>query len=194
MILAGGQGKRIGNKEKALLKIKGKTTLEHLLGSLENVADEIVVSVRDDDQKKSLRPVFPDLRMVSDILKDVGPLAGILEGFKAARGEYTFVIGCDMPFPNPEVIVHLLGCAMGHDAALPVHEDGSMEPLFAVYHTDKLEPLILESLEEGKRFILAPAFKLDDVVKVSISDIKKIDPFLRSFVNINTLEDLRAVD
>ncbi len=194
MILAGGRGTRIDNREKALLGVQGKPILEHLLLTLDNVADEIVISVRDQKQQELLMSLFPDVRMVPDILKDVGPLAGILEGVKAVNGDYVFVIGCDMPFPDPEVILYLFGCAVGHDASIPVHEDGSMEPLFAVYRTDVLAPLILESLEEGKRFILAPAFKLGDVVKVSVSQIKKIDPFLRSFVNINTPDDLRYAE
>ena len=54
IILAGGLGKRLGYKEKALIPINGKPIIEHTIEVLEEVVDEIIVSVRDDRQKQLL--------------------------------------------------------------------------------------------------------------------------------------------
>lgn len=194
LILAGGRGKRLGNREKALIPFKGRPIIEHTIEVLEDIVDEIVISVRDTEQKEALTEHVDKRPMVVDRYEDAGPLAGILEGFKAAKGEYVFVTACDMPFLNTDVVKMLFEFAQGHDAALPIWENGRYEPLHAVY---RREPMVLQTekaIERGDRFVLAPVFKLDDVVSVEMDEIKKIDPRLRTFLNINTPEDMKMLD
>jgi len=118
----------------------------------------------------------------------------MLEGFKKAKGEYIFVTACDMPFIDKEVVKFMFKCAEGHDAAVPVHNDGSMEPLCSVYRVEPMLPLIESSIQANRKFILSPVFELDDVVKVNIELLKEFDPQLKSLININTLEDLGRFD
>lgn len=132
--------------------------------------------------------------MVFDTYQDVGPLAGMLEGFKRAKGEYIFVTACDMPFIDKEVVKFMFRSAGGHDAAVPIHNDGSMESLCSVYRVEPMLPLIESSIRSNKKFILAPVFELDDVLQVDIELLKVFDPQLKSLININTLEDLNRFD
>ena len=190
VILAGGRGKRMGNVEKALIPIKDMTLIEHIIEVLDPLVDEIVVSARDEEQARVLEPLVGGRDVVVDGRQGVGPLAGILAGLEAAAGEYTFVTACDMPYLNAQVVEYLFGRALGHDAAVPVGDEGVYEPLHAVYRT---APMLLETglaLEDGERFILAPVFKLGKVEDVGMDEIREFDSDLQSFVNINTPEDV----
>ncbi|TFH46165.1 MAG: molybdenum cofactor guanylyltransferase, partial [ANME-2 cluster archaeon] len=128
LILAGGSGRRLGCKEKALIPIKGRTILEYNLDLLERLVDEVIISVRDDEQKGILEEYTGERTIIADHYTDIGPLAGILEGLKEAEGEYVFITACDMPFLDPEVVEMLFQRANGHDAAIPAWENEMLEP------------------------------------------------------------------
>jgi molybdopterin-guanine dinucleotide biosynthesis protein A len=197
VILAGGKGRRIRFVEKALLEFEGKTILERLLENLFHVVDEVMLSVRDAAQKEKFSQVvekFSDreIRFCFDTVEDAGPLEGIRTGLIESRSDYSFVCAGDMPFVNFRVVNLLFEKAAGHDAALPKWEDGKFEPLHAVY-SKKLIPEIEKVFERERHSVLTPVFELKDVVFVKISEIKELDPELKTFVNINTIEDLESM-
>ena len=176
------------------MPINGKPIIEHTIEVLEGVVDEIIVSVRDDRQKQLLKEYTTGRIVVVDKYVDAGPLAGILEGLGAADGEYVFVVACDMPFLNAKVVEFLLKCAKGHDGALPVGDNGIYEPLHAVYRTGPMLARTKKAIEHGERFILAPIFDLEDMVFIEMDKIRELDmdpdPELKTFLNVNTLEDI----
>ncbi|HNW37608.1 MAG TPA: molybdenum cofactor guanylyltransferase [Methanosarcina vacuolata] len=197
IVLAGGRGRRMGTVEKALLEFEGKTIIERLLENLFRVVDEVVISFRDKNQEEKFRPVlekFParEIRFCFDTLEDAGPLEGIRAGLLESRAEYSFVCAGDMPFVNFRVVDLLFEKASGHDAALPKRKDGKFEPLHAVY-SKKLIPEIEKAFENGRCSVLTPVFEMKDVVFVEFSEIRELDPELRTFVNINTVEDLKRM-
>lgn len=193
LILAGGSGRRLGCKEKALIPIKGRTILEYNLDLLERLVDEVIISVRDDEQKGILKEYTGERTIIADHYTDVGPLAGILEGLKEAEGEYVFITACDMPFLDPEVVEMLFQRANGHDAAIPAWENEMLEPLHAVYRTRPMAIETEKAIQNDDKIILAPVFKLKDVVLVDMEDVRALDPGLRTFININTLEDMELI-
>lgn len=190
MILAGGRGRRMGFKEKALLPVGNRTILEKTIEVLETVVDEVIVSVRDETQQEMLRGYTHELDVVLDHHHDVGPLAGILEGLKSAGGEYVFISACDMPYLNAHVVQLLFDRAQGHDAAIPVWRDDIMEPLHAVYRTGPMTVETEKSIFRNDKIAKSLVFKLKDVVFVDMEEIKAIDPELKTFININTMEDI----
>ncbi len=175
----------MGMVEKALLEFEGKTILERLIENLFRVVDEVILSVRDNSQKEKLVPVrekFPDreIRFCFDTLEDAGPLEGIRAGLLESRSECSFVCAGDMPFVNSEVVDLLFVKASGHDAAIPRWNDKMFEPLHAVYSI-KMLPEIEKAFEKGKHSVLAPVFQMKDVVFVEVSEIRELDPELRTF-------------
>jgi len=192
IILAGGKGKRMGYREKSLMDINGEPLITYVTRSLENIIDEIIISVRDEEQGKLLGLVLPGYTYAFDSYENTGPLAGILSGLLLCRNEFCFIVACDMPFINENVVKMLFRRSEDHDAAIPRWEDGFLEPLHAVY---RCKPMIFETkkaLEAGETIILAPIFKLK-VDFVEIDEIRKIDPDLRTFININTPEDMDRI-
>lgn len=197
VILAGGRGRRMGMAEKTFLEFEGKTILERLLESLFRSVDEVILSVRDKTQEKKFRSVlekFParEIRFCFDTLEDAGPLEGIRAGLLESRSEYSFVCAGDMPFVDSRVIDLLFEKAIGHDAALPRREDRKYEPLHAVY-SKKMIPEIEKAFEKGRCSVLTPVFEMKDIVFVKVSEIRKIDPELRTFVNINTVDEMQRI-
>ena len=197
VVLAGGRGRRMGMAEKTLLEFDGKTILEFLISSLSQAVDEIVVSVRDYSQETRLMHViekFPacEIRFSYDSTEGTGPLEGIRAGLLEISSEYAFVCAGDMPFINSSVVDLLFENAEGHDAVVPKHKNGKFEPLHAVY-SKRLIPKIEKALEKGKYSVLTPVFELQDVVFVEVFEILKLDPELRTFMNINTVEDLKQI-
>jgi len=194
LILAGGRGRRMGFREKALLPVGNRTILEKTIEVLETVVDEVIVSVRDQIQQETLRGYTQDLDVVLDNYHDVGPLAGILEGMKAAGGEYVFISACDMPYLDTRVVQLLFDRAQGHDAAIPVWENEVLEPLHAVYRASPMAVETEKAILRNDKIALAPIFKLKDVVFVAMEEIQDIDPDLRTFMNINTMEDIGKIE
>ncbi|MFP4654846.1 MAG: molybdenum cofactor guanylyltransferase [Methanohalobium sp.] len=193
LILSGGQGRRLGYMEKALIPFGNNTLIEHIIKSFENLIGDIIISVRDEKQKKILEPYIGRRTIVTDRYKGTGPLAGMLEGFRAAKGEYVFVVACDMPFINADVINMLFESANEHDAALPIWDDGNVEPLHAVYRRQTFVVEIEEAIKRNERFVLAPVHHLNDIIYVDMDKIRNFDPELKTFLNINTFKDISNI-
>jgi molybdopterin-guanine dinucleotide biosynthesis protein A len=197
LILAGGKGSRLGYQEKALLDINGKPLIAVIVERLKKAVDTIIISVRDEAQGELLEPHISGFmklpyRFAYDAYKETGPLAGILSGLRACEDEYCFIAACDMPFINENVVKMLFRESEHYDAAIPRWNDGFLEPLHAVY---KCKPMIRETekaIENCETIILAPVFKLN-VNYVAVDEIRKIDPELRTFMNINTYKDIEKL-
>ncbi|HML27146.1 MAG TPA: molybdenum cofactor guanylyltransferase [Methanomethylovorans sp.] len=92
LILAGGKGTRLGEQEKALLTFKDKTLLEKAVDVLQPLVDEVIISVRDQKQQEIFSRFVKGVVFLCDKYQGRGPLAGILEGMRAASGNYVFVV------------------------------------------------------------------------------------------------------
>lgn len=193
LILAGGLGSRLGYREKALIDINGRPLIQLIIEMLENVVDSIIISVRDRAQGELLASSLSHVyRFAYDEERNMGPMSGILSGLLSCEDEYCFIAACDMPFINNDVVRLLFKRCVDHDAAIPRWEDGFLEPLHAVY---RCAPMIRETkkaIERGEKIILAPVFRMN-VNFVPVDEIRRFDPDLRTFININTNEDIQEL-
>jgi molybdopterin-guanine dinucleotide biosynthesis protein A len=181
IILAGGQGRRLG-EDKALLRIDGETLLDHMLGALAALSDNLIVVVR------RQQAICTNLaRVVSDLAPYTGVLAGIAAGLLAAHYEWSLLVACDMPFVSLELVSYMNSQRHGHDAVVPQRHVG-LEPLHALYHRRCL-PALRQTLEAGHRRVVS-FYRTLDVRYLTEAEISRFDPDGRSFFNINTREDL----
>lgn len=193
LILAGGKGTRLGEREKALLTYKDKTLLEKTIDVLGTVVDEVIVSVRDQRQQEAFSKYVRDVRLLCDEHQETGPLGGILEGMRGASGNYVFVVACDMPFIRSDVISFLFNEAVDYDAAIPMWKDGRKEPLHSVYKRERFIPAIERSIQQDDYRVMAAVSQLHDVRFINIDRIQFMDRGLVSFSNINTPADLEQI-
>jgi molybdopterin-guanine dinucleotide biosynthesis protein A len=194
VILAGGAGSRLGT-EKSFLKFGNKPLICRTVEKLQRAADEVVVVSRNADQAAILRTVVQTQGVVftCDSISGFGPVAGLESGMRRAKGSLVFATGCDLPFLNVLVIEKLFdlaeASAEGYDAAVPVRQNGMMEPLHAVYNREKMLRACESAIKRGERRIQAPLRELR-VNRIPVDLFRSIDPQLLTFFNINTPEDL----
>ena len=180
-ILAGGRSRRMG-RDKAWLDLgDGVPLVRRVADALEQVADEIVV-VANDERYASL-----GLPRVPDRYGEKGAFGGIATAVAATRGELVCVGACDMPWPSPDVYRLLLRLADGHDVAIPRIGD-DLETMHAVYRRTCL-PAMERALARGDMRVIS-FFPDVRVREVRGDDLRRADPDLRSFTNLNTPEEL----
>ena len=186
IILAGGQGRRLG-REKALLEIAGQPLLSRIVQALSPLSDDILIVTNQPDLYAALDlPV----RFVPDERPGVGSLMGIYSGLKAARHPWALTVACDMPFLNADLLRYMLSLTPGYDVVIPRLPEG-VEPLHALYNRS-CRPPMGRLLAQGRRQIIA-FFPQVRVRYVTGDEIDRFDPQRRSFVNVNTPQDWERV-
>lgn len=129
LILAGGRSRRFGS-DKAAHEIGGQAMIEMAYEALRAVTDDVIVSVRHEQQRYDVQAAY-----VVDRYRRMGPLAGLDAGFARARHDWLFVVACDMPLiSGADVEMIIDGRRPGVDAVVARDVDGLMQPLCACYH------------------------------------------------------------
>ena len=189
IVLAGGPSRRLG-RPKAFLEIEGLPLVLRVVSAAKSVAPDVVVVSRGGIASR-LENLVVGVRVVRDARRIQTPLIGLLAGATALRAGYVAALACDLPFLEPAVLSRLFSEARGHDAALPRWPNGQNEPLVAVYRRTALLAAVRASLLAGERSNQEMIGRLRDVSFVEVDSLRAADPALRSFVNVNTPEDLR---
>lgn len=188
LILAGGRSRRL--EDKCFRILRNKELILHVFGRVGTVVDEIVVALRNQEQVDRLRNLLPTSQIVLDENQNEGPLIGLLSGLSVIKTPYVFAAACDTPFIEPNVLRLLHRRAIENDGAIPVWDDGRLEPLCAVYCRDSAMQAAKRSVETGNMSMLGMIGRLDKLMRVPVEEFRKIDPHLLTFRNINTPEDL----
>jgi Molybdopterin-guanine dinucleotide biosynthesis protein A len=188
IILAGGKGSRLG-REKAWVELEGKSLLQIAVSNVEFLDSEIIIVKA---PNRELPPISSEIniRIVHDSFAGKGPLAGIFTGLTSSRFQYNFVLACDMPLLNKELVTYMSSVAKPYDAVVPRPGD-HLEPLQAIYSKGCI-PEIEKLLSLDEKSVLE-VFKRVHTRFVELSEIKRFDLSDTSFVNINTLADLTKV-
>ncbi|MDH5359770.1 MAG: molybdenum cofactor guanylyltransferase [Gammaproteobacteria bacterium] len=103
IILAGGEGRRMGGQDKGLINYQGKPLIEHVLNALPLELAAINISAnRNQARYSQYAPVVEDLEYPLQ-----GPLAGIYEAMKRCQTEYLLCLPCDTPHLPDNLIPRL---------------------------------------------------------------------------------------
>lgn len=185
VILAGGLNSRLSGRNKALLDIGGKSILERVVTVFASLFDEIILVTND-----PLAYAAWDVTIVTDLYDVRSSLTGLHTGLFYANRPYAFFAACDAPYINPELVRLMLAQVDEKtDVIVPQTEKGQ-EPLFAIYSKRCLKPFG-KAIEERKLKI-SRVFAPMRIKAVPEAQLRKKDPELRSFFNVNTPEDLAA--
>jgi molybdopterin-guanine dinucleotide biosynthesis protein A len=191
VILAGGGNRRFGAL-KSFINIEGTPIIVRTLSLLKELFQEVFISTNDPEPYFHLVGRL-GAKLIGDVLPSRGPMSGIHSALLNAKGPGIFVVACDMPFLNKEVITfvcsRMKGCG-DCDAVVPVFNN-EPQPLSGLYSRT-----LLPYLEEGimhEKTALIPFLREVNTYFINESDMRTIDPGGRSFMNINTVEDYEAV-
>ncbi|MFL9925849.1 molybdenum cofactor guanylyltransferase [Herbaspirillum lusitanum] len=191
MILSGGRGTRMGHVDKGLQLLNDQPLIVHALRCLQpQVATVAINANRHQEQYRQ----FADA-VWEDLTPDFGgPLAGLQSGLSRCGQDYLAVIPCDAPLLPADLVARLAQalCAADADAAIAVTGAGDgienarqRHPVCCLL-AKKLLPSLQTFLDSGQR-------KFDHwLASVHCVEVHFADE--RAFSNINTLQQLRALE
>ncbi|HYQ74350.1 molybdenum cofactor guanylyltransferase [Cellulomonas sp.] len=149
LVLAGGQGLRLGGVVKAEVPVAGRALLDRALDATAGARRVVVVG-----PDALARPG------VGTTLEDPpagGPAAGVAAGLRALDAgpaplaDRVLVLACDMPLAAPAVpgLHRALDADPGADGAVLVDADGYPQPLAGVYRADALRAAVRAREADG---------------------------------------------
>ena len=187
VILSGGLNKRMDGKNKAFIRVGGETILDRLEALFRDLFDEVLLVTKDPMEYLSW-----DLKIVTDLLSTRSSLTGIHAALFHISTPHAFITACDTPFLKAGLIRLLVEeLEPKWDVVMPVTEQGN-QPLCAIYSRRCIEP-IEDQLKEGDAKILNFFSKIK-VKEIPEERLRRVDPDLISFFNINTPEDLARAE
>lgn len=188
VILAGGKGRRMGGKDKALIPLLDRPLLSYVLESISGHVAPIALNINTNLDK------FSEFgyQIIEDPIKGhLGPLAGILASLNWARQlnqKWVMTLPCDTPFLPKNIVKEMIKLKNKElDVDLVVAQSkGYNHPVIALWKSD-LNLKLEKALNEGIRKIDIFTSNL----KVAYVDFDKInnenfDPF----TNLNSPLDL----
>lgn len=194
IIISGGLSKRFG-KNKCLFELLGKPLISYVIHEINHIVDEVIVVVTSEEQKKALTNLLSSsVRIIIDEYALRSPIVGALTGFKYALGEYSLLLPCDTPLISRKVISLLFKLAYGLEAVIPKWPNNYIEPLQAVYKTKAAYESSLEAIKSEKMRMKNIIMCMNNVLYVSTTIIRNLDPTFNTFLNINTPEDLKRME
>jgi molybdopterin-guanine dinucleotide biosynthesis protein A len=182
VVLAGGQGRRMGGVDKGLVELRGRPLVAWVLERLAPQVGPVVINANQNLDRYAAfgHPVVPDA-----VGGFAGPLAGLQAALTAATTDWVVTAPCDSPFLPHDLAARLAAGAVARAAALAVARTFDQpHPVFALVRRDVL-PHLTAFLTAGGRKIDAWYASLD-VVEVAFDD--EAD----AFRNINTAAELAA--
>ena len=183
VILAGGSSSRMG-QDKSQLKLAGMTMIEIIVQKLGKVFEEVIVVGEREEQFSSLPVIFTRDIIVKPVKNS---LTGVHAGLSKSSSDYSFVVACDMPFLNLNLIQYLSEYPVkDYDLVVPLVKD-CHQSLHAVY-SKRCVDFIADHL--NKDYYRIGYFITQINTKyIPQQEIEKYDPDFLSFLNINTREE-----
>ena len=184
VILAGGQGRRMGGVDKGLQAFRGKPMVQHVIERLAPQVDELLVNANRNPEAYARF----GYRVVADEVEGfAGPLAGFERGLAHAAGDVVVTAPCDSPFLPADLVRRLLHALETTGADLAVAKTGAQaHPVFS---------LMRRSVHRSLRdFLSAGERKIDRWYGgLAVAEVA-FDDEADSFLNINTLDELSRID
>ena len=188
VILAGGKGRRMGGKEKALIHLLDRPLLSYVLEKVSGKVAPIALNINtnfDDFQKFGYK-------IIKDPIKGhLGPLAGILASLNWAKEinqDWVLTLPCDTPF-LPKNLVQSMVEAKNKTPEVDLvvaKSRGFNHPVIALWKSD-INNKLQNALNEGVRKIDIFTAQLK-IAYVDFDNIQNSD--FDPFTNLNAPQDL----
>lgn len=195
IVLAGGRSTRMGFP-KHCIEFAGATALDRIIRVASQCVDQVVVSVSDQDESRSLQSRFSaSIRVVIDSVPRRGPLQGLADSINLLGSSVcvSAVVACDYPLVSCEMIRLLFNALGSSDAIIPLVR-GNHHVLLSVVRTDAFRNV--GELLENRRYSVRGAFRSKKISVVTEETMLRfgIDPAVLETANTpSELEYLRTL-
>jgi molybdopterin-guanine dinucleotide biosynthesis protein A len=179
-ILAGGKSSRMG-EDKGLMLLENRPMVSYILKTLKKAGLPVKIIANNPEYDQFGVSVFPD------VVKEKGPMGGLLSAFQNTTADVVFLVSCDMPFLTEEGVKNLTSEADLEEIIAPLVGQ-RINPLFALY------PVKLKKTVEDA--ITAEELKMTDFIlknrhTLVSSGFSKMADY---FQNVNTRQELREAE
>jgi molybdopterin-guanine dinucleotide biosynthesis protein A len=180
IVLAGGQGRRMGGVDKGLQALRGKPMVAWVLERLAPQVGEVVINANKNPEAYA---AFGH-RVVPDAIGGfAGPLAGLHAGLAAVTHDLAVTVPCDSPFLPADLVARLRAALGAHDLAVAKTGDQA-HPVFS---------LVRRAVHRHLGEFLAGGGRKIDAWYASLKVIEvPFDDEAEAFRNINTREELNG--
>jgi len=180
IVLAGGQGRRMGGVDKGLALLRGQPMVAEVLARLAPQVSEIVINANQnlDAYARFGHQVVPDA-----IGGFAGPLAGLHAGLGAAKHALAVTVPCDSPFLPADLVARLRSALLDNDLAV-AKTGNQAHPVFALVRTQVRKNLEAYLANGGRKI---------DAWYASLKTVEvQFDDEADAFRNINTRAELEG--
>jgi molybdopterin-guanine dinucleotide biosynthesis protein A len=181
VILAGGKSSRM-KFNKAFAQIAGRSVISIIVDKFTRLFDEIIIISNEPELYQELGPA-----VYTDIYPRMGPVSGIHAGLCHARHDQVFILGCDVPFMNMEMVEYMFSQLGDYDSVVP-EIDTYLQPLSAVY-SKKCLPVLTKCLENNKVKLIRIFEELNPLI-LNRNELEKFGVVEELFLNVNDMEAL----
>lgn len=192
VILAGGKSQRMGF-DKQLIQGEAQSLIENIIEKLSEIFPDIVLVTHRPELYDAVIKQQLQLRLLSDLYPDMGPMGGIHAGLVHAKSQFVYVTGCDMPHVNIDFIKSMMerleNSSLPVSGAMLKRKNGYLEPLNAFYHRDLVTSMEarLKAGESGLQHFC----RTQPFLWLSEKDAQAFDALDHMFINLNEPSDLK---
>jgi molybdopterin-guanine dinucleotide biosynthesis protein A len=184
VILAGGRGKRMGETDKGLQPLRGRSLVEWVLECIDPQVDDLLI-IANRNLERYLEFGYP---VLSDRIPDfAGPLAGLHAGLSQARSELVIAVPCDTPLLPDDLVARLVQALQQTNADAAVARTAERAHSVICLCRVSLGDQLAAFIDGGGRKV-ADWHAALNVVYVDF------DEQVERFRNVNTLDDLRDLE
>lgn len=183
VVLAGGQGSRMGGIDKGLVAFRGRPLVAHVIERLRPQVDAIFINA---NRNPEAYAAFGHAVISDDIPGYAGPLAGFERALAHATTDLVVTVPCDSPFLPADLVARLRLALDANNADIAVARTGDQpHPVFCLMRRSVHESLST-FLAAGERKIDRWTARLP-MVEVAFDDEG-------AFANINTAGELANLE
>lgn len=184
VILAGGEGRRMGGVDKGLVLFRGKPLVAHVIERLAPQTGKLLISANRSVQQYG-NYGYP---VIADTLPDYpGPLAGILAALEFIDDELLLAVPCDTPQLPHDLAQRLAKALDDNHADIAIPFDGERLHAAILLMRRTVAADLRAYLLSGERKVQL-WLKRHHTVQVDFSDQPG------AFANLNTLEELKHLE
>lgn len=177
IILAGGQGRRLGGQDKGLVEYQDKPLIQHVLDKITPQVDSVMINA---NRNQARYAAFGHDIMSDDISDFQGPLAGFAIAMQTCKTDFILTMPCDGPNLPDDYVARLVSATEDQKTIVVAHDGKRLQPVHALIPVSLIDSL-LEFLESGDRKI-DRWYAQNEMAIADFSDKPNV------FFNVNTEE------
>jgi molybdopterin-guanine dinucleotide biosynthesis protein A len=195
VLLAGGKSRRMKRNKLFLPFDQEETLMAYMLHRLTNYFQTICIVTNEEYRQRIQKIVnlsrYFSVSVVTDIITSCGPLVGIYTGLNSIPSSSAFFLAADQPFVSLPLIHYMFTKIDCFDAVVP-RTDKGFEPLFCIYTKQCIHSI--KTMIDSEIYQVSKLFDRINTAEIQTEEIKRYDPGMQSFINVNTESDYRLLN